>query len=49
MVLLNLFAGRQWRCRQREQTHGYRVEGREERVGCTGRVNMETSMFVCHM
>ena len=23
MILMNLFAGQQWRCRHREQTHGH--------------------------
>ena len=27
MVLMNLFAGQQWRNRHREQTYGHRVEG----------------------
>ena len=28
MVLMNLFAQQQWRCRHREQTYGHRVVGR---------------------
>ena len=32
MVLMNLFAGQQWRIRHREQTYGHRAEGRKERV-----------------
>ena len=31
MVLMNLFAGEQWKCRPREQTCGHRVG--KERVG----------------
>ena len=27
MVLMNLFAGQQWRCRHREQTYGHRQRG----------------------
>ena len=37
MVLMNLFAGQQWRCRHRGQTYGHR-EGEEERLGCMERV-----------
>ena len=32
MVLMNLFAGQQWRPRHREQTHGHRGQSRMERV-----------------
>ena len=31
--VINLFAGQQWRCRQREQTYRHRGWGRKERVG----------------
>ena len=27
MLLMNLFAGQQWRCRHREQTCGHRTRG----------------------
>ena len=33
MVLMNLFAGREWRCRHREQTYGSGVEERGKREG----------------
>ena len=32
MVLMNLFAGQQWRCRHREQTYGQESGERKERV-----------------
>ena len=38
IVLMNLFAGQQWRCRHREQTYGHGRVGRKERVGLTERV-----------
>ena len=39
MVLMNLFAGQQWRCRNREQTYGQGVVGgRKKRVGRMERV-----------
>ena len=37
---MNLFAGKQWRCRHREQTYGH-VGGRGE-SGMSGERNMET-------
>ena len=37
MVLMNLFAGQQWRCRHKEQTYGHGGD-REERVGQMERV-----------
>ena len=37
MVLMNLFAGKQWRCRHRGQTHGHR-DGEKDRVGYMERV-----------
>ena len=42
MVLMNLFAGQQWRCRHREQTygHGQREEGE-------GEMNEESSLEAC--
>ena len=38
MVLMNLFAGQQWRNRHREQTYEHRVEGRKETVRYMERV-----------
>ena len=40
MVLMNLFAGQQWRCRHREQTCGHRRW--EGEGGMNGETNMET-------
>ena len=37
MVLVNLFAGKQWQCRHRGQTHGHR-DGEKDRVGYMERV-----------
>ena len=42
MVLMNLFAGQQWRRRHREQT----VEGRE-RMGQTGGVAWKHYVTIC--
>ena len=39
MVLMNLFAGQQWKRRHREQTYGHKDAGRKEKVR-----QMETSM-----
>ena len=39
MVLMNLFAGQQWRCRHREQTYGH---SRGRRGWTYGESNMET-------
>ena len=38
MVLMNWFAGQEWRCRHREQTYGSGVEERGRREGQMGRV-----------
>ena len=38
MVLMNLFAVQQWRCRHREQTYGHGGRGRREKVGQMERV-----------
>ena len=32
IILINLFAGQQWRCRYREQTYGHRGRERKWRV-----------------
>ena len=45
MVLKILFAGQQWKNRQREQTYGH---GKRGRVGeMYGERNMETSVTIC--
>ena len=57
MVLMNLFAGQQWRNRHREQTYGHgRRGGGEERVRCMERVTwkltlpyVKQSMGICCM
>ena len=44
MVLMNLFAGQQWRNRHREQTYGHRAEGRKERVRYMQRVTWKLTI-----
>ena len=48
MVLINLFAGQQWRNRHREQTYGHvgREEGEDEMYGES---NMETYNTICNI
>ena len=45
MVLKNLFTGKQWRNRHREQTYGHGERGREGEM--YGKSNMETYIAVC--
>ena len=45
MVLKNLFTGKQWRNRHREQTYGHGERGREAEM--YGKSNMETYIAVC--
>jgi len=45
MVLKNLFTGRQWRNRYREQTCGRGERGREGEM--YGKSNMETYITIC--
>ena len=42
MVLLNLFAGQQWRHKYREQTYGYGGEWEEGESGSYDEIKMET-------
>ena len=44
MVLMNLFAGHQWRNRHREQTYEHRVEGRKETVRHRERVTWKLTI-----
>ena len=47
MVLMNIFAGQQWRNRHKEQTDLW-IRGREEGVGeMYGENNMETYNTIC--
>ena len=46
MVLMNLFAGQQWRCRHREQTCAHGRRGRGGEGGMYGASNMETYITV---
>ena len=46
MVLINLFAGQQWRNRDREQTYGHGW-GQEEEGGRHGDSNNETYITTC--
>ena len=46
MVPKNLFAGQQWRNRQREQTYGHR-RGEEGEGEMNGESNMETYITIC--
>ena len=43
MILMNLFAGQQWRCRQREQTYGHGGDRKGE-----GGMNGESSTKPIH-
>ena len=45
MVPKNLFAGQQWRNRQREQTHGHGEKAGEDEM--YGESNMETYITIC--
>ena len=45
MVLKNLFAGKQWRNRHREQTYGHGGRGGEGEM--YGKSNMETYITIC--
>ena len=45
MVLKNLFAGKQWRNRHREQTYGHGERGGEGEMD--GKSNMETYITIC--
>ena len=47
MVLINLFAGQQWRNRQKEQTYGHAGLGEEEEGEMYGESNMETYITIC--
>ena len=47
MVLMKLFAGQQWRHRNREQTYGHGVGGEEEEGRMYGENNMETYITIC--
>ena len=44
MVLMNLYAGQQWRRRQREQTYGHGEQ--EEEGGANGESSMETYTLI---
>ena len=46
MILMNLFAGRQWRYRPREQTYE-RISGKEGKGRIYGESNMETYITIC--
>ena len=45
MVLKNLFAGQQWRNRQREKTYGHGERGGEGEM--YGESNMDTYITIC--
>ena len=45
MVLMNLFAGQQWRNRHREQTYGHGERGGEGEI--YGEINMENYITIC--
>ena len=45
MVLKNLFAKQQWRCRHREQTYGHGEGGGEGEMSRES--NMETYITIC--
>ena len=49
MVLVKLFAGQQWRCKQTEQTYGHSWVGRKEKRGMYGKSNMETYITICKL
>ena len=46
MVLMNLFSGKQWRNRHREQIYGHGL-GEEEEGETYGESNMETYNTIC--
>ena len=46
MVLMNLFAGQQWRNRHREQTYGHGERGGEGEMFVKS-TNMETYITIC--
>ena len=45
MVLKNLFTGKQWRNRHREETYGHEKRGGEGKM--YGRSNLETYITIC--
>ena len=45
MVLMNIFAGQQWRRRDKEQTYGHGERGGEGRM--YGKSIMETYITIC--
>ena len=45
MVLKNLFTGKQWRNRHREQTYGHGEKGGEGEM--YGKSNMESHIIMC--
>ena len=45
MVLKNLFTGKQWRKRHREETYGHGERGGESEM--YGKSNMETYITIC--
>ena len=45
MLLINLYAGQQWRCRHREQTYGHGERGGEGKM--YGKSNTETYITIC--
>ena len=47
IVLMNLFARQQWRCRHREQTYRHRGRERKERVGQMERVTWKHIRYIC--
>ena len=49
MVLVNLSAEQQWRCRHRQQTHGHGGVGRKERVGQMETAAWEHYTTICKM
>ena len=42
MVLMNLIAGQQWRCRHSEQTYGHGRQKEKKKGGMTEESGMET-------
>ena len=47
MILMNLFAGKQWKHRHREQTYRHGPGGRTERVGRMERVAWKHTTNIC--
>ena len=47
MVLMNLFAGQQWRNRHRAHTYGHVGGGEEGKGGMNGESNIETYKTMC--